>query len=277
MKALRMLFWLVIFTVSVFAVMSAYLYFNQKNMVFFPVRELAFTPDQINLTFEDLILDGGDGSAIHGWYFPPNAENGRVFLFCHGNAGNISHRLETIEFLLNLNAAVLIFDYRGYGRSTGEPTEEGIYSDARLCYDWLIDKKGFRTDDILIFGRSLGGAVAIDLASKVSCGGLIVESSFTSAAGMARRIFPILPTTLLLRYHFDSQDKVAKVKCPVVITHSPDDEMIPFSMGEKLYRSAAEPKQFVRLSGGHNDREYLQKPEYIEAFRRLLQSNRPGD
>ncbi len=268
-----MLLWLVIITVSVFAVISVYLYFNQKNMVFFPVRELAFTPDQLNLTFEDLVLNGSDGAAIHGWYFPSDSSNGKVFLFCHGNAGNISHRLETIEFLMDRQAAVLIFDYRGYGRSTGEPTEEGIYSDARLCYDWLLNEKDYRPDDVLIFGRSLGGAVAIDLASKASCGGLIVESSFTSVAHMARRIFPILPTSLLLRYNFDSLDKVAKVGCPVLITHSPHDDMIPYDMGEKLYESAVEPKQFVKLSGGHNDRDYLRKPEYIEAFERLLRGD----
>ncbi len=265
-----MLLWFLAIVVLVFAALSAYLYFNQKNMVFFPMKELAVTPDQLNLDFDDVAIVVGDGAQVHGWYFAPDSAASKVFLFCHGNAGNISHRMETIEYLLGLGAGILIFDYRSYGKSTGDLSEEGVYADSRACYDWLVSEKGFRADDIIIFGRSLGGAVAIDLASKVTCGALIVESSFTSAAAMARRIFPIMPTGLLIRYKFDSINKIETVKCPILITHSPDDDLIPFYMGEKLYQRAGEPRQLVELSGGHNDRGYLLSPDYIAAFQKLM-------
>ncbi len=268
-----MLIWLVLFAVAVFAILSFYLYFNQKNMVFFPMKDLAVTPRDAAIEFEDVTLTTVDGVKIHAWYLPCDSSVQKVFLFCHGNAGNISHRLETIEFLNQLGCALMIFDYRGFGRSEGEPSEEGIYADARACYDWLVNGKGFRPDDIIIFGRSLGGAVAVDLAAGVPCGGLVVESSFTSAADMARRIFPFLPTSFLLRYKFNTIDKIDDVNCPVLVTHSPDDDIVPYAMGKKLFERAREPKWFVRLSGGHNDRGYLSQPDYRTAFRELVGQN----
>lgn len=271
-----MLFWLIIVAVGVFAAISVYLYFNQKSMVFFPIRELMATPGSVGLEFEDVAVVTDDNVRIHGWYLPGDSSVTKVFLFCHGNAGNISHRLETIEFMRQLGAAVLIFDYRGYGQSEGNPSEEGIYADARACYHWLIDKKGFRPEDIVIFGRSLGGAVGVDLASNVLCGGLIVESSFTSASDMARRIFPILPTSLIIRYKFASLEKIKSVICPVLVTHSPEDDIVPYDMGQKLYEAAPGPKQFLKLFGGHNDRGYLGMPQYRAAFEALLGQNEAG-
>jgi fermentation-respiration switch protein FrsA (DUF1100 family) len=265
-----MLFWFVIVTVGVFAAISFYLYFNQKNMVFFPIKDLAVNPNDIGLEFENVTVTTADSVNVHGWYLPPDSTVNKVFLFCHGNAGNISHRLETIEFIWKLKAGVMIFDYRGFGRSDGDPSEEGAYADARACYDWLVNGKGHRPDDIIIFGRSLGGAIGVDLATKVPCGGLVVESSFTSAADMARRIFPILPTSLIIRYKFNTIDKISSVNCPVLVTHSPDDDIVPYDMGEKLYEAAGKPKQFVKLFGGHNDRQYLSLPEYKDAVKALM-------
>ena len=186
-----MLLWFLAIVVLVFGAVSAYLYFNQKNMVFFPMKDLAVTPDQLGLDFEDVTIAVDDGARIHGWYFAPDSTDGKVVLFCHGNAGNISHRLETIDYLLGLGAGIMIFDYRDYGRSTGDLSEEGVYADARAFYDWLVSEKKFRAEDIIIFGRSLGGVIAVDLASKVTCGALIVESSFTSAAAMASPVEPV--------------------------------------------------------------------------------------
>ncbi len=270
MKVFRMFLGLVLVTIGVFAVISLYLYFNQKKMMFYPMKELAVTPGDLRLPFEDVFIDTPDGARIHGWYVPARTDSAKVVLFCHGNAGNISHRMETIEFLNSLDVNVLIFDYRGYGRSDGEPDEEGLYADAEACYEWLKAEKDFAPQQIFIFGRSLGGAVAIDLASRVPCAGLIVESSFTTASDMASKLFPIFPTKLLLKYDFRSIDKIGLIKCPVLVTHSPDDDLIPFEMGKTLFEAANEPKEFIELFGGHNDREYVNSPQYIEAFKKLF-------
>lgn len=275
MKILRMLVWIIIAVAVVFVAATTYLYFNQKNLVFFPTRELAVTPDRLGLEYEDVFVEMPGGSSIHGWYFtPPDSTAGasRVVLFCHGNAGNISHRLETVEMLLSLGAGVFLFDYRGYGRSQGVASEENVYADARACYTWLVNEKGFAPDEIVIFGRSLGGAVGIDLAARFRCGGLIVESSFTSAADMGKKIFPIFPVKLILKYRFDSVERIGRLSCPVLIVHSPDDDIIPYRMGKALYERANSPKRFLEISGRHNDRDYVNEPTYVEALRGFIHS-----
>jgi hypothetical protein len=273
MKVFKMMLWLVMVVVGVVVALSVYLYFNQKSMVFFPVKELAVTPDDLNLSYEDVYLTVGGDKKIHGWFIPADSSDSKVVLFCHGNGGNISHRLETILFLRSLNTSILLFDYRGYGLSDGQPSEDNVYGDVRACYDWLVDEREFQPGGIIIFGRSLGGAVAIDLAAKVPCAGLVVESSFTSAKDMARKMFPFLPTSLIVRYKFDSIGKISSVAVPIVFIHSPQDEMIPFEMGEKLYERATGDKTFVRISGGHNDRDYMLTAQYRQAFENLLDSS----
>ena len=238
-------------------------------MVFVPFKEIEITPDEINLAYEDVFVDVEPDVTINAWYFPAS-DSGRTVLFCHGNAGNISHRLETVRFLLDQGSSVLLFDYRGYGRSTGSPSEDGLYADAVACYKWLIEKKGVTPDNLVIFGRSLGGAVAVELASQVECSGVIVESSFTSAAAMGRNLFPFFPIQLILRYKFDTVDKIGQLKQPVLIAHSPQDDIVPFAMGQKLFEAATEPKTFIELSGGHNELVYLVDSEYVSAIRSML-------
>lgn len=274
MKILKMLLWFIIIVLGVFGALAAYIYFNQKNMVFFPIKELALTPGQLGLDYEDVYINLAVNEKIHGWYFPvSDSGNSKVVLFCHGNAGNISHRIETAQFLLNQKVNVLMFDFRGYGNSDGEPGEENIYADAWACYDWLLAEKKFKPENVFIFGRSLGGAVAVNLADKVKCGGLVVESSLTSAADMGKKLFPFFPVKWLLRYKFDSIGKIGSVNCPVLITHSRHDDIVPFSMGQALFQAAKEPKQFVELPGKHNERDYLENARYLNAFKRFL--NRP--
>jgi hypothetical protein len=265
---------LVIFVVIVggtFAAFAAFLYFYQKNLIFHPWKGLDVSADLLQTEYENAYITVGNHEKIHGWYFPPpEGSPRRVVLFCHGNAGNIGNRLETAAFFVKEKVGSLMFDYRGYGNSDGEPSEHNVYADARAAYDWLIDVKGFKPDEIVLFGRSLGGAVAIDLASKVPSRGLIVESSFTSALDAGKSRFPFMPVKLLIKYHFDSISKIRKVHCPVLVTHSPDDEFLPYEMGEKLYEAANQPKHFVALAGGHNDREYLMREDYQAAFRNIL-------
>jgi len=265
--------WFVLLPVALFVVLTAYLYFYQKSFVFFPVKELAASPDQLGLGYEDIFIDVTSGERIHAWYFPNETtsnEPKRAVLFCHGNAGNISHRLPTAQLLAELNVAALLFDYRGYGRSDGRVGETEAYADARAAFDWLVNEKGFAPEEIIIFGRSLGGAVAIELATQVKCAGLLVESSFTSVLEMGRKAFPILPIGLLLKYKFESDEKIGTVACRALFVHSPQDDIIPFEMGRVLYDRAVGPKQFFEISGRHNEREYLADPGYIQTVRSFI-------
>lgn len=269
-----MLIWSVIVVAGALLFICVALYFFQVRLVFYPTREFAITPSQLQLPYEDVYIDVTVKERIHGWYFPANNpdsdKKGPVTLFCHGNAGNISHRLETVELILRLGADILLFDYRGYGKSDGSPSEDNVYADAEACYNWLVEQKGVRPEDIILFGRSLGGAVAVELARRVKCGGLVVESSFTSAKEMGKKIFPFIPVKYLLRYGFDSIGKVGSVSCPLLVTHSPDDEVIPFEMGRQLFAAANDPKQFVTLRGGHNEREYIADTAYTCALSDLI-------
>ena len=266
-----MLIWVVILAFCGLLAFSLYLYFGQDRMVFYPMREVLVSPDDINLPFEEVRIKVSPTEDVHAWYVPgPDSGNGRTVLFCHGNAGNISHRLETLEFLHEMGAAVLLFDYRGYGMSDGEASEENTYADAEACYWWLVEQKSVTPADLVIFGRSLGGAVSVDLASRVVCAGLVVESSFTSVEDMGRRMFPGLPIKYLIRFHFDSVDKISQIDCPVVVTHSPQDEIVPYEMGRRLFEAAKEPKRFVDLTGGHNDRYYFHDKTYRDGLAWLM-------
>jgi len=255
-----------------YIIVCIYIYFVQDNMIFYPTDHVAVTPNEVNLEYEEIFLKAGEKDSICAWFFPKelNYLTHKTVLFADGNAGNMSYRLESILFLNKIGANVLMFDYRGYWKSSGKPTEQATYEDAMACYNWLIEVKGFKPENIIIFGRSLGGAVAIDLATKVKCGGLIVESSFTSAPEMAAHVFPFFPVRFLSKYNYDSIHKIKNVNCPLLVTHSPDDEIIPFKMGQILFDEAKEPKQFVELRGGHNDRLYLQDPVYKKAVSEMI-------
>jgi len=266
-----MILWFVIALCVAFAAFALYLYLNQGRMVFFPSRTISVTPENVNLAYEDVYLDVGAGHSIHAWHFPA-AEGRKTVLFCHGNAGNISDRLETVQMLVGLDVGVLLFDYRGYGRSDGTPSEERMYADATAAYRWLCRDGAVSPADVIVFGRSLGGAVAVDLASGVECGGLIVESSFTSMAELGRRMYPYMPINLLLRFRFDSLAKIGRVRCPILVTHSPQDELIPFEMGRQLYAAAPAPKRFVELQGGHNEHDYMSNYLYINGLSEFIGS-----
>ncbi len=269
-----MLLWIPVTIIGVYLALMFYIYFNQDKMVFYPTDDFAVQPDQLGLIFEDVHIKIDDNITIHGWYFPSkDPDNKKAVLFFHGNAGNISHRLETAKYLYDLGVATFMFDYRGYGYSTGEPTEDGVYADGEVSFDWLVETKSFKAENIILFGRSLGGAVAVELAGRKQCGGLIIESSFTSVGDIGQKLFPIFPIRSLIRYTFNSVEKIGQIQIPKLITHSPDDELIPYTMGQKLFEAAAEPKQFIKLSGGHNSRSYFKDPEYKKALLWLLNEN----
>lgn len=241
--------------------LNGMMFLQQPAMVFYPLDTLDQTPEDWGLEYQDVWLETEDGVRLHGWYLP-HPEARQVLLFFHGNAGNISHRRESLEIFHRLGLGTLIIDYRGYGRSEGRPTEQGLYADARAAWQWLTVQRGFDPGQILLFGRSLGGVVATRLASEVQPRGLIVESAFTSARDVGRKFFPLLSWLVVLRYDFDAEEWIRKVRCPVLVLHSPQDEIIPYELGEKLFQAANEPKRFFRLRGGHNDGFLRSQPEY---------------
>lgn len=250
-------------------VFAAVLYLMQPWMLFHPVKSLATTPDQVGLAYEDVRIEVGDGKSIHAWYLPVS-DSAITVLFCHGNAGNISNRLESANYLLSLGLNVLLFDYQGYGHSDGTPGEDEIFADGMAAYRWLRTEKRIPADRIVIFGRSLGGAVAVDVASKAEACALVLESTFSSVSDMAKHLFPYLPMNLLLRFRLDSESKIGSVKMPILMVHSPQDEIVPYQFGRKLFAAAPEPKTFVDISGGHNDRAYLHTERYVTALRQVI-------
>ncbi len=224
----------------------------QHSLVFRPVRGLTATPETRGLTFEDVILTTADGVAIHGWYVPaPHGARGRHVLFLHGNAGNLSHRLYTLEALHHLGHPVLAIDYRGYGRSGGRPSEDGLHADALAAWRYLTAERGVAPADIVLYGRSLGGAVAARLAAAVAPGGLALESTFPSLRELAARHYPYAPAGWLLAYEFDTAAHLRNLRCPLLIAHGRDDEIVPWPLAARLAASAP-PHTFVALRGSHN-------------------------
>jgi len=250
--------------------LNVLMYFQQPHMIFFPARDLFQTPADWGLNHEDVTLNTEDKVQLHSWYIPYEGAQ-QVILFFHGNAGNISHRRDSIELFNRLGLSVFIIDYRGYGNSKGKPDEQGLYKDASAAWSYLTEEKGFADNQILIFGRSLGGAVAAGLASRVQAGGLILESTLSSAGDFARSVFPVLSRLVSIRYNFNTVENVKQVNYPVLVLHSPDDEIMPFHLGEKVFQSAHEPKRFVRMQGGHNN-GFLQSPRYEQELAGWLQS-----
>jgi len=235
---------------------AVYVYLFQSRLVFMPYRELNGTPADIGLDFEQLRLPiANTEQYIHAWSVPLASENdsGRWVLFCHGNAGNISHRLPLIQRLHKAGFSVLIFDYRGYGESPGKPSEENTYQDVKTAWNWLVDKKNARPKDIMVYGRSLGGSIAAWLAARENPGMLVIESSFTSIIEMGRNAYPYLPVAWLSRFKYPTLKYVQEYEGPTLILHSEDDEIVPIEMGRELYEAAAGEKAFAELRGGHND------------------------
>jgi hypothetical protein len=238
---------------------------------------------QVVAQIEDVELTTADGVRLHGWYCTPRVgraggalepiETRATLLFLHGNAGNISHRYEFISELVQLPVDVFIIDYRGYGKSEGRPSEEGLYMDARAAWDHLTTARGTPASQVVIFGESLGGAIGVDLATKVQACGLVVQSSFTSIADMAGEVLPFVPR-FVIRTKMDSLSKIASVSCPKLFIHSQADEIIPYRLGRRLFDAARPPKQFYEVKGApHNLTNEIGGAPYHEALRGFINSS----
>jgi fermentation-respiration switch protein FrsA (DUF1100 family) len=273
---MRTLLSLITVAAGCYLLLALLLFLFQNRMVFLanlPGRALTATPRDAGLDFEDVSFRTSDGVRLHGWYIPAEAAIGTV-LFLHGNAGNISHRLDSVAVFHGLGLNTFIIDYRGYGRSEGNASEQGTYLDAEAAWAYLVDTRGTPADHIIVFGRSLGGAVAAWLIDGRRPAAVIIESCFSSALDMARRLYPFLPAKLITRIEYPVTDHVSRMHSPLLVIHSRDDEIIPFEMGRAIHDSAAGPRSFLEIRGDHNNGFLISRDQYVagldEFIRRYL-------
>lgn len=254
---------------AIYGLLCVAVFLFQGHLVYFPARTLDATPASIGLRYEDVRLETDSGNTLHGWYVP-GAESARTLLFLHGNAGNISHRLDSLRIFNHLGLNVLIIDYSGYGESSGKPSESQTYDDAFTAWRYLTGNRGIASERIVVFGRSLGGGVATWLAARETPGALIVESTFISVPELAKKYYPIVPIKWLVRIRYDNVSRMPSVRCPVLVIHSRDDDLVPFAHGRTVFAAAPEPKEFLELRGDHNSGFIVSAQTYIGGLARFL-------
>ncbi len=246
-------------------------YLLQGRLIYYPNvpgRELSATPSDLRMEYEDVTIETSDGVSLHGWYVRGFSD--RVLLFFHGNAGNISHRLESIRQFRSLGLSVLIIDYRGYGQSDGRVNERGLYLDGEAAWRYLVDTRGVAPSNIVVFGRSLGGSVAATIAARHNPVGLIVESSFTSIREFAAEIYPWLPVRWMARFNHPTRELVSEANCPILVIHSRNDEIVPFHHGEAIFENAGSQRYFLSLFGSHNDAFLVDSATYLQGIGTFL-------
>jgi uncharacterized protein len=244
----------------------------ERLFVYYPSRQLSADPGNVGLNFQDIVVVAEDNVKLHGWFVPSEGANRTMMIF-HGNGGNIGDRVPWVRLLHDLGVHVFVFDYRGYGKSEGNPFEEGLYRDARAVYGWWVRERQPRGEKLIIFGESLGGAVAVHLAARVPTAGLILQSTFTSARDMAKTMFPIGLLLPLTGIRFDSEKEIARVACPKFMIHGTRDEIVPFQLGKRLHDVAPHPKLFYSVpEAGHNDLVWVAGAEYSRQMRAFLSS-----
>jgi fermentation-respiration switch protein FrsA (DUF1100 family) len=256
-----------------YVVLVAVVWLIQDRLIYLPQmgREIATTPAARGVPYDDFTISTDDGEKLNVWWVPAASPRGAVLLF-HGNAGNISHRVDYALMFRSLGYSTLLVDYRGYGRSSGKPSEEGTYRDADAAWRWLTQTRGIPEKNIVLFGESLGGGVASWLAARHGARALVLASTFTSAVDLGAEIYGFLPVRLVSRFRYPTLDRLREVRSPVLVLHSLDDDIIPYAHGRRLYEAAREPKAFVELSGGHNSGFVFTRPEWVKAVGDFLES-----
>jgi len=244
--------------------------FLENRFIYFPSGDMAVLPPEVGLDYENVFFKTSDGQQLNGWFIPAG-EGSDTILFSHGNAGNLSHRIDKLIFFHQLGLNVFIYDYRGYGKSQGWPSERGLYLDVQAAYDYLRSR-GIPAEKIIGFGESIGGAVTIDLATQRSLKAMILENTFSSMKDMVKLYYPIVPPQILAS-RFDSKMKIASVAVPKLIVQSVNDEIVPFKLGKELFDAAEPPKEFLEIHGSHNE-SFFESEDLIQSkLREFLNSN----
>ena len=260
--------------VAALALGWAFLRWFERANLYFPDRTLYAHPGSFGLAYREARFPAADGVRLHGW-FVEKSPGAPLIILCHGNAGNISNRLEKLRLLLEAGASVLLFDYRGYGGNEGRPSEQGTYLDGEAALRYATGVLKLDPSRVVLHGESLGAAVAAETALRHPVGGLILESGFTSVPDMARLLLPWLPVRLVsLRY--DTLSKIGRIRCPVLVMHSPQDEIVPYEMGRRVFAAAREPKTFAALSGGHNEGFLESERVFVASVRKFLDDAAPA-
>ena len=267
----------VIYSVLIILFIMIFPRFIEKGFIFHPERSNdSATPDVYGIEYDDVIFRTEDGLNLNGWFVPgkkpsPDADL-HTLLWFHGNAGNINRRLDNIKMIYErVPVNVFIIDYRQYGRSEGKVSEQGTYIDARAALAYLHSRKEINREKIIFFGRSLGSAVAVELALNEKCRALILETPFTSILEMGKKLYPFLPLSLLLKTKYDSLAKIGNIKVPILVMHGDKDDLVPFEHGKRLYDMANEPKEFYTIPGaGHNDTHIVGGDEYFDVIRNFV-------
>lgn len=268
MPVLKYVFQFSIVVGSLYVIVLTGAYLFQGNLLFIPGREIIATPESVGLSYRDHYFETTDGVKLHGWFIP-SGESDKYVQLSHGNAGNISGRVGLASVLHEAGFNVFMYDYRGYGKSEGNPSEQGLYKDAEAALDFIKTNYGAENENIIQFGRSLGGAVASYVAANHKLGGLVIDSSFINMRSIIGEVYPFIPTALS-KFKFPVTDYLSDIKgIPVLILHSRDDDLIGFHHGKELYATASEPKEFVELNGGHNDSFLVSKERYLKAWKKL--------
>lgn len=259
-----------------YAAVLGLVYLFQSRLVYFPTKgNYSVTPQALGLAFEPVQIGTADGEQLSAWWIPApmRAPARGTVLLLHGNAGDISHRIDYARMFFGLGYHTLLLDYRGYGTSTGTPAEEGTYRDAEAGWQWLTGKRGIKASDIVIFGESLGGGVASWLAAQHTPGALVLASTFTSIPDLGAEVYAWLPVRWLARIHYNNLANLERLRAPLLIAHSRGDDIIPFAHGERLYAAAREPKAFLALSGGHNEGFVFTRAEWVNALAAFLETH----
>jgi len=271
----RMIPWVAAAVLAYLAVVLAF-WIGQNRLIYYPGPTPGPPPASASLDLREEWIETKDGERLHAWLATPKdgrgADLGRGVLVCHGNAGNIASRIPVAEAFASFGFPTLLFDYRGYGGSSGKPTEEGTYLDAEAAFDRFAALLGGSSPRIAVYGESLGGAVAIELARRRKVARVLVEDTFTSLADIASGLYPWLPARTLLRNRYGSLDKVAAIGVPMLVIHSPEDDLVPFALGRKLFDAAREPKTFLETGGRHDEGGFLDEERWRSAVRSFLEA-----
>jgi len=269
------LFFALIALIAVWGWQTLNLFLNQDGLLYHPDAAWQTTPADSGLDYEDVTFVSADGLRLSAWWVKAPDARGTVLL-CHGNAGNISHRLDETHVYQSLGFNVLVFDYRGYGKSQGKPSEAGTYADAEAAWRYLVEERRVLPSDIVLCGRSLGAAIAVKLAADHRPRALVIESGFTSLADLASELYPWFPVRQLLKFRYETLNALKEVRSPVLLVHSRQDKLVPFHHGQTLYAAARPPKKFLEISGPHNEGYQLSEDIYRQGLKDFLYSPAPS-